>query len=314
LDKIGTVLSGVSAGLQGRGGEFVAGVNEQRQRPQREFEAKQKQYDQQRIALGESGISAAERDQERKTAQSQAAADKQFERELNERTRQLGIQDDVAKEKLRDALLTERQRKDDDRQAERAVAAAKAQQERDARTFASAYRKAGAGKFAKELADYDAGLTDKLSAEAAKWESAQVKLAEIRANRAANPGAGGTGSGQVMARLEGGQMVPAALVNKDSGTVIIEGNPVNVLEYVGGKIPAAQQGPSFAQRSQDARQATGGFGLPTMPWQTSAPQPAAPQSSGQTFTRAQVNAFARKSKRSPADVEADLKARGFNVQ
>src|SRR5215510_10751624 len=40
LDKLATALSGFSAGVQGQGPQFVQNIREQRQKPQREYEAR----------------------------------------------------------------------------------------------------------------------------------------------------------------------------------------------------------------------------------------------------------------------------------
>src|SRR5262245_29389289 len=65
LDKLSTALLGVSAGLQGRGGEFAQSVREERQRPQREYQRQLQAYNQQGTELGVQGLNAAERKQER---------------------------------------------------------------------------------------------------------------------------------------------------------------------------------------------------------------------------------------------------------
>src|SRR5262245_12207265 len=61
LDKLSTALLGVSAGLQGRGGEFAQSVKAQQEAPQREYQRQVENYQQNRRA----GLELATRKQER---------------------------------------------------------------------------------------------------------------------------------------------------------------------------------------------------------------------------------------------------------
>lgn len=191
LQRIAVALQGFSAGVQGRGGEFVNNLVEQRDRPIREYEAQKRQFDERRSQLGLIGAQAAERDAERRQTRAQSVADEKADREFKTWLQRAKITDEAAIQQARQAFDLQKIREQERIVDERQQAQIKAQQQKDARTFASAYRKAGAGQFAKELGDYDAGLIDKLSSEAAKWESAQARLAEIRANRLASGGGAG---------------------------------------------------------------------------------------------------------------------------
>lgn len=187
LDRIAAALQGFSSGVQGQGGQFLSNLKAERDRPIREYERQQQEYLGRRSQLGLIGTQAAERQSER----AQAVADRKADRQAEQAAKLAGITHADAKEQLRQAFEIQKVREQERIADEKLQSQQKAQQQKDARTFASTYRKAGAGQFAKELGDYDAGLTDKLSPEAAKWESAQARLAEIRANRLASAGAGG---------------------------------------------------------------------------------------------------------------------------
>jgi hypothetical protein len=81
-------------------------------------------------------MEAAQSAEEKRQARQQAEADRQFEIEVQNRARQAGLEDQMAIEKFRDALLTERQRKDDERAQAAAEAEAQAKMERDIRAQA----------------------------------------------------------------------------------------------------------------------------------------------------------------------------------
>src|SRR5262245_49524816 len=181
LDKLGAVLGGFGAGVQGTGPQFVQSIREQRERPQREYQARRFEATQ-----------IAEQRREREQARIQRTADEQSQREFEKfmADRQFASQSarDQAEQafrlematRARDAELAEQRRRE------------RAQQERDARLIARDYGKLTANpKIALELGGYYAGLTDYLSPEAAKFESVQARLAEIRARRTAGGGVSG---------------------------------------------------------------------------------------------------------------------------
>jgi hypothetical protein len=203
LQRVAAALQGFSAGVQGRGGEFVSNLKAERDRPIREYEAKRQEYEGRRSQLGLIGTQAAERASAATQARTQEVADRKADREFKTWLQRAQITDEQAIQQARQAFDLQKIREQERVADERLQSQQKAQQQKDARTFASAYRKAGAGKFAKELGDYDAGLTEALSPEAAKWESAQARLAEIRANRAASGGAGGGTTERTVVELVG---------------------------------------------------------------------------------------------------------------
>jgi hypothetical protein len=247
-ERIFNALAGFGAGFQGNGAQFL----QQLQEPQRQYRRQLENYNQQGAELGLSGLETAQRKQERETTRAQQVSDRQFTAEVDREARRLHLTDQRELEMFRDTMLARRQREDDERAAAEQRRREKAQQERDARVFASQLgRGPGAAppKIAEELGNYYAKVTDKLSPAAEKYLNVQAKRAEILARR---PIGGGTGGGKLMAQLENGQIVPSSLVNKDTGRVIIDGKPVKVVGYTGGGATGAptqakQAGPVMAQ-------------------------------------------------------------------
>ena len=191
--RIARALQGFGAGVQGQGPQFLAQIAEQREAPQREYRARKERFDTRKQELGVMAERAVLSAEEKRAARTQELLDRQFEQEFQKGVRRLNLQDEREQQLFRDALLAKRQREDDERQAEENRRKEGAQKTRDSRIFAKEYRKAGAGKFAKELADYDAGLTTEISPGAVNWESAQTRIAELRAGRLQR-GASGSGA------------------------------------------------------------------------------------------------------------------------
>lgn len=191
LDKLSTALLGASAGLQGRAPQYIESVREERQRPIREYEAALERFNNRRTQ----GLEIATRRQEREqdAATRRAERNTEFEREQflqrskfkSEEARQLAAQAfDLEKIRERERIFDEKQREQQ-----------RAQQERDARLIARDFGKVGAKpEIALQLGRYYSGLIDEISPEAAKFESAQARLADIRARKAATGGSG-TGGG-----------------------------------------------------------------------------------------------------------------------
>ena len=244
--RIFNAIGGFGAGVQGNLPQYL----EQLQRPQREYQQQLRDWNAERSRLAQGGIEIGLRQQEAKTRRAQEVSDRELEAEVRRETRRLNLSDAREQEMLRDVLLSRRQREDDERAAAEKRRVEKAQQERDARLIARDYGKLTDNpKIALELGRYYAGLTDTLSPQAAKFESAQNRLAEARALRQARIAAGG-GTPKAepeMAVLENGDMVPSHLVDKSKGIVRIGGKPVRVVKYTGGKIPAKAAAPQGKQ-------------------------------------------------------------------
>lgn len=194
--KIALALQGFGAGVEGQGPQFLAGLRERRERPQREYEAKKERYETRGQELGllaEREVSGAE---QRREARNQELLDRQFEREFKEGARRLNLRDQKELDLFRDTLLAKRQREDDERQAERLKEQQEQQTKLKLAELASKYRAMGAkGELATELAQKDLDPNFKLSPRAEKWFSARVALEEARANKLATGGAGGSAPG-----------------------------------------------------------------------------------------------------------------------
>jgi hypothetical protein len=207
LDKIAAALQGVQAGFQGRGGEFAAGLREQRERPQREFEAKQERYDARRTQLGLEGTRAAQDAESRRQARVTAEADRQFDLDVKRRAQQLGFENEVSIAKLREGMELEREAKRQAFESDKQDKAIKAQRERDARAFEEELvSKDGVSpKLAKEIAEYTAGIRTELSPAAEKARTLRAQKLQAQLGRITGGGGGGQSSG-------GGGDVPSGQV------------------------------------------------------------------------------------------------------
>jgi len=235
-ERIFNALAGFGAGFQGNGAQFL----QQLQEPQRQYQRQLENYNQLGAELGARGLEKAQREQERQTTRAQQVSDRQFAAEVDREARRLHLTDQRELEMFRDTLLARRQREDDERAAAEQRRKEKAQQERDARVFASQLGRgpgAAPARIAEELGNYYAKISDSLSPAAQKWLNAQAKRAEILASR---PTGGGAGGGKLMAQLENGQIIPSSLVDQKTGRVIIDGKPVKVVGYVGGGASSAK--------------------------------------------------------------------------
>lgn len=205
LERIALALQGFGAGFQGQGPQFLQSVRAERERPQREFEEQTRQYEQRRSQLGVRGFEAAQSAEERRQDRENRAAERQFDREFSEFARRNRITDEMALDKIREAreiqLTRERERIAD----ERLAAQQKQQDKIKLAELTKAYRLAGAGRYATELAERDMAVRDNVSAGADKWLTAKVRLDEARATRAAaGPSSGGgASSGNVQAQIIG---------------------------------------------------------------------------------------------------------------
>jgi hypothetical protein len=213
LDKIANVLMGVSAGMQGQGAQFVSSLRAERERPQREFEAKQERYEQQRSALTLAGTEAAMRSEERRQDRETRAAERNFERDFQENARRMGFTDQVAIEKLREASQIQRDRERERAADEKQQAAFQQQLNIEKGKLRKAFLDQGAGRHADELAAFSLGQIDTLSPAAEKANTLiQAKIARLQ-----RQGGGGGASGKIMtlAELSDGSIVPASQVKMD---------------------------------------------------------------------------------------------------
>lgn len=198
LQKVALALQGFGAGTQGQGPQFLAGLREERARPQREFEAKKERFESRKAELGllaEQEISGVER---RRETRIQELLDNQFEREFKEGARRLNLRDQKELDLFRDTLLAKRQREDDERQADRLRKQQEQQIKIKLADLSSKYRSLGArDDIATELAQKDLDPNFKLTPTAQKWHSARVAIDEARANKIATGAAGGGAGGGI---------------------------------------------------------------------------------------------------------------------
>jgi hypothetical protein len=207
--RIANALIGFGAGVEGRGGQFL----QQLQKPQREYKRQVEKYNQEGTELGVRALETAQRQQERQTTRAQQVSDRQFAAEVDREARRLHLTDQRELEMFRDTLLARRQREDDERQAAEQRRREKAQQERDARVFASQLGKgqgAAPARIAEELGNYYAKLTDILSPAAEGYLNAQAKRAQILASRPA--GGGGGASAKAQKALQGFEAIKQKLI------------------------------------------------------------------------------------------------------
>lgn len=191
LDKLSTALLGISAGFQGRGGEFAQSVREERQRPQREYQAQLERYQGRKAQ----GVELATQKQQREQARTQAIAKEQSDRERDIWLRNAHITDSEAVRLASQAFEIQKIREQERIADERQAAQQRAQQERDARTISGRLGTgpgAAPAKIADELGMFYAKLTDKLSPAAENWRNAQARRADILASRPVSGGQGGT--------------------------------------------------------------------------------------------------------------------------
>lgn len=187
LARIGTILSAVSAGLQGQGPQFVANLRAEREAPIRRYEQQLQAYNERR----QRGLELATRQQEREQDRAQSLADRQYDTEFKKWLQKTGVRNAEAAVRLEQAFNLERDARKaaaDLREQERKD---KAQQQRDARTFAARLGTgpgAAPAELAEELGKYYANLTDSLSPAASKWLNAQARRADILARRAGTGG------------------------------------------------------------------------------------------------------------------------------
>jgi hypothetical protein len=219
LQQIALALQGFGARVQGQGPQFIAQQKALAERPQREYEQKQQQYDQQRMQLGVRGLEAAQTEADKRTAAQQAQADRQFEVEVQQRAKQMGFQDQVAIEKLRDAMQTQRDLERERASDEKQQALFKQQLDIEKGKLRKGFLDQGAGKHADELASYALGQIETLSPGAEKANTLiQAKIARLQGLAAkGSGGGGGQSAGKVMtwAELSDGSLVPSDKVKLD---------------------------------------------------------------------------------------------------
>src|SRR5262245_13030586 len=185
LDKLAIALQGFGAGVQGQGPQFIQSVQEQRERPQRE-------YQQRRLA----GTEVALRRQEQQQAEQQRRADIQSERQFQVWLKKTGVEDAEAKEKLRQAFEIQKIRELERIADEKQQTQIKAANDKQARGIAAELiSKEGAPpNIADNLSQHIVNGTP-LSPAAEKFRSVQANKALAQIARLQRLTGGGEGSG-----------------------------------------------------------------------------------------------------------------------
>lgn len=290
LDALPQALAVLATGLNPAAGQAaLSSIGGMRQQSQFEKESRQQQEQsafekrrQGQIAAAQAGLGVAE-----KTEAENRAEDREFRRYEARNREILGDQTFQANQaELARIWQDKRDQERADSEAKRQAAIEERQVKIRTGELAGKYRQAGAGAYSRELAERDMGLRDTVSAGADKWISAHARLEEARANKAAGLG-GGKGGEQLQAVLEGGMRVPASLVDRRIGGVMINGKPVNVIGYTGkgtAQAPQAQQGETIPGPYNPAEH-------PTAQPSATAPRQAPV---GKTVTSQQIQDAARK--------------------
>src|SRR5262245_14439908 len=183
--RIANALVGFNAGLQGRGGEYLA----QLQEPQREYQRQLERYQGRRTEA----IQIDEQRRQRQQELTQRRADEQSDREFKMWMQRTGVSDQLAIDRLQQAHEVEKEARRQRFETERELEREERRRQDDARQIAG---RLGSGPgaapphIAKELGEYYANLRQSTSPAAAKWVNAQARRAELLARPAVGGGSG----------------------------------------------------------------------------------------------------------------------------
>jgi hypothetical protein len=305
--RIARALQGFGAGVQGQGPQFLGQLAEQRERPQREYRAQKERFDtrkQELATLGEQAVLSAEDRRAQRTAQ---LLDKQAERDFEESVKRAGLKSAEAIAQMRAAFELERD-------AKKAEFERLEQERKDAKE-----RKMAVITLANTLTD-DFKISRELAKRFAQFEIDGTPLNPAdaktysRIEKYRRPAGGGTGAGG------GAGKVMVEIVNPDGSTSVVPFNQQVSSAINAGNIDQGPRG-VFVQGQTTTPPAA----LPTSPIMqplaesgmlSQTPGMAVPASApaGEVFTRAEVEAFAKKRGLNPDNVAADLRARGKVVQ
>jgi hypothetical protein len=303
--RIARALQGFGAGVQGQGPQFLGQLAEQRERPQREYRAQKERFDtrkQELATLGEQAVMSAE---DRRAQRTQQLLDKQADRDFEESVRRAGLKSAEAIAQMRAAFELERDAKK--AEFERLEQERKDAKERKMAVITLANTLTDDFKISREqarrFAQHEIDGTPLGAADAKQYS----RIEKYR--RPVGGSASGAPSAKAMVEVQNADgsmsVVPYASVSAGINAGQIRQGPRGV--FIEGQTasprPAAPRMPSEPPITQSVPES----GMLSQPVTRSAPV-------GQTFTRAQVQAHARKTGRDPAAIEADLRARGHSVQ
>jgi hypothetical protein len=299
--RVARALQGFGAGVQGQGPQFLEGLRQERERPQREFRAQKERFDTRKQELQFAGEQAVLSAEDRRAQRTQQLLDKQADRDFEESIKRAGLKSAEAIAQMRAAFDLER----DARKAEfeRQEQARKDAKDRKAaittlaNTFTDDFKVSR--QEALRFAQHEIEGTPLSAADAKRYG----KIEKYRPSAGGAGGSGG-GSGKVMVEI----------VNPDGSTSVVPFNQQVSAAINAGNVDQGPRGVFVEGGTVSPQPMPGAPGGPQGPFvppsALGAPQPPA----GTVFTRAQVEAHARKTKRDPAAVEADIRARGGTVQ
>ena len=302
--RIARALQGFGAGVQGQGPQFLEGLRQEREAPMREFRARKERFDTRKQELGVMAEQAVLTAEDRRAQRTQSLLDKQAERDFEESIKRAGLKSAEAIAQMRAAF-------DLERDARKAEFERQEQARKDAKD-----RKAAITTLANTFTDdFKVSRQEALRFAQHEIEGTPLSVADakrygrIEKYRPPSSGSGGAGSsGKVMVEIQNpdGSMSVVPF-NQQVGSAINSGTmnmgPRGV--FVEGQTAPATTAPSVPLPSQ----------LPPI---FPSPNLSAPQQQfaapGEVFTRAEVEAFAKKRNLNPDNVAADLRARGKVVQ
>src|SRR5262249_5563839 len=242
LGRIALALQGFGAGVQGVGPQFLAQLQAQREAPQREYQARLDEYNQQKARLGLTGLQMQQSAEERRQERENRAAENQFQRDFQQAAARMKFTDDVAKLKLEDAMMTERQAKIQAEVNERQRVMLEAQDKaKRAQRMVDLAKLGATPAQAKNIVDAEYG-----DAELNPSSDKALKLIQARIERLQSLATGRTTAAAaepLQAVLENGMSVPASLVDKKRGSVEIGGKTVNVVGYSGKGVSGTATAP-----------------------------------------------------------------------
>jgi hypothetical protein len=296
--RIARALQGFGAGVQGQGLQFLEGLRQEREAPQREFRARKERFDTRKQELAFAGEQAVLSAEDRRAQRTQQLLDKQADRDFEESIKRSGLKSAEAIAQMRAAFDLERDARkaefDRQEQARKDAKDRKAAITTLANTFTDDFKVSR--QEALRFAQHEIEGTPLGAADAKRYG----RIEKYRPSTGGTGGAGG--SGKVMVEI----------VNPDGSTSVVPFNQQVSAAINAGNIDQGPRGVFVEGGAVAPPPAPGAPGSSVQgPF---VPPSALSAPAGQVFSRAQVEAHARKTKRDPAAVEADLRARGFTVQ
>jgi hypothetical protein len=306
--RIARALQGFGAGVQGQGPQFLAQLAEQRERPQREYRAQKERFDtrkQELATLGEQAVLSAE---DRRVQRTQQLLDKQAERDFEESVKRAGLKSAEAIAQMRAAFELERD-------AKKAEFERLEQERRDAKERKMAVITLAntltddfkiSREQAKRFAQFEIDGTPLSAADAKQYSRIEKYRRPVGGSASSAP------SAKVMVEVQNADgsmsVVPYASVSTGINAGQIQQGPRGV--FVQGQASVGQPASPVLSNPPIMQPLAESGMLSQTPGR--AVPPSAPP--GTVFTRAEVQAHARKFKRDPASVEADIRAAGGTVR